>query len=87
MRGALATAAGLGVLVAVLVWTTLRGSEASCEVCMRVEGRQACMAVAAPTREEAVSQGRNNACGVLTEGMAAELACQRAVPASVTCTP
>jgi hypothetical protein len=88
VKGALWTAAGIAVFVALLAWSTLRGGAAvSCEVCMSDGTRTHCATVQAPTREEAVEAGRRNACGVLTSSMADELGCQRGAPARVACTP
>jgi hypothetical protein len=85
VRGAAATVLGIALFAGLLVYMTLREGGPSCEVCMAFEGRTACMTVTAPTQDEAVAQARNNACGILTQGMAAELACQRMPPASVSC--
>jgi hypothetical protein len=87
VRGAAVTVAGIALFAGLLVWSTLRERGPSCEVCMTFGGQTACMTVAAPTEDEAIRQAQSNACGILTQGMAVELACQRTPPASVRCEP
>jgi hypothetical protein len=82
----LATIAGVAAFGALLVWMTFRQVGTECEVCMTWGDQVRCANVVAPSAEEAMGQARNNACGVLTQGMAAELQCQRTAPRSASCT-
>jgi hypothetical protein len=85
MRGGL-TVAGVVAFAALLYWMTLQQGGVECEVCMESDGGVFCSTVVAATREQAIDQGRNKACGVMTTGMSAELACQRGAPHRATCT-
>jgi len=81
----LITVAGIAAFLAVLYWMTLQQGGIRCEVCMARNGRVHCATVVASSRDEAVEQGRNSACGVLTQGMANELQCQRSALQSLSC--
>jgi hypothetical protein len=87
VKSTLLTVLGIALFTALLAYLTLRDTGISCEVCMTWDGRTACMTVVAEAREQAITQARNNACGILTQGMAAELACQRMTPTTVVCEP
>lgn len=85
MRKALLVAAGVAAFATVLAVATLRQTGVSCEVCMEVGGRSLCSTVVAASTDDALAEARRNACDLLTEGMTAELACQRTMPRSSTC--
>jgi hypothetical protein len=62
-----------------LLWTlTVAQQGATCEVCMAFEGRRACKAASAATRDEAMQHATATACALLGGGVTEDLACQRA---------
>jgi len=87
VRSVLLTVAGVASFAALLAWMTFRQVSVDCEVCVSWKGGQHCAQVSAGTADEALRQGVNTACGVLTAGMADELECQRAAPHRSRCAP
>jgi hypothetical protein len=71
--------------VGLLAWTTLRGSDVSCQVCVASGSLRQCGTVSAETREAALAAAHAKACGVLSNSVTSDLACQRVAPASVDC--
>jgi hypothetical protein len=81
----LATLLVIAAFGGLLAWTTLRGADETCEVCVEWGGRRHCSTVSARTREDAQQRAQLAACGVLGGGMSDELQCQRSQPASHRC--
>ena len=73
------------VLVAALIYTTVRETGVSCDVCMEFEGRSACNTAAAPDLEQARMQATTGACTSLAGGVTDSLRCSRTPPTSVKC--
>jgi len=84
IRG-LAIVAALGLAVAGLLWLTISGPQATCEVCVVFEGRRACRTVSAGSPDEATRHAQSTACSLVTGGVTGDLACQRTEPESIRC--
>jgi hypothetical protein len=78
--------AGLALIGAVVVSTSLMVGGVRCELCVRFQGREACRAVDGTTEEEARTAAQTNACALLASGVTQTMACERTPPASATCT-
>ena len=74
------------VFVAVLLFSTIRSQQVTCEVCVAFNGGQRCAKASGQDRSAATSAAQTTACGPLANGMDQTIACGRIVPASVTCT-
>jgi hypothetical protein len=80
--------AGLGiaaVVIAVLYYASLAGSQVTCEACLEFGGRSECRTASGSDREEAVSGAISGVCAVLAGGVTEGLQCQRTPPRSVRC--
>jgi len=74
-----------GVLfLAVLIYSSLALRQHRVEVCVAFNGQQNCRTASGPTREEAQRTATDNACALLTTGMAESMACASQPPASIT---
>jgi hypothetical protein len=71
--------------VAALWALTVAQQGATCEVCMAFEGRRACKAASAATRDEALHYATATACALLGGGVTEDLACQRTPPERARC--
>ena len=84
-RGWVATAAVLIPVIGIVVYTSLRVGTIDCEVCIRMDGREACRTVTAATREDALRGAIDNACAQLTSGVTGTLRCSRTEPSRAEC--
>ena len=77
----------LGVLAAVIyiVSSSMGTSKLSCEVCVELEGREACRTARGSTREEAIQTAHDNACAQITNGRTESILCGGIEPKTVTC--
>ena len=73
----------LGMIVA----SSLRQGGVSCEVCITFKGRSQCRTASAVKEYDARRAAADNACALISSGMADGIACGNTVPDSVTCTP
>jgi hypothetical protein len=73
------------ILFAALIYTTLRDTEVSCEVCIEFEGRSACNTAAGPDVALARMQATSGACASLSSGVTNSIRCNSTPPASVQC--
>ncbi len=75
-------------LFAAIVWFTLHeGSGVTCEACMDFSGESNCATAVAPLREEAEQGAIMSACSIIAHGVTETVACQRARPRELRCTP
>jgi len=72
------------VFLAVLVYSTLELRQHRVEVCVSFNGQQDCRIASGPTREAAQRTATDNACALLTRGMAESMACTGQPPAKIT---
>ena len=72
------------VLLAVLIYSTLALRQHRVEVCVLFNGQQDCRVASGPTREDAQRTATDNACALLTRGMAESMACSSQPPARIT---
>ena len=79
----LVIAAGIVLLLGVLVYSTLSLARFECEVCMTFNGWSACRVAAGATREEAIRTASDNACAFLASGRTDSMACGRTPPTSI----
>ncbi len=79
----LVIAAGVVLLLGVIVYSTLSLARYECEVCMTFNGRSACRVAAGTTREEAVRTATDNACAFLASGRTDSMACGRTLPTRI----
>ena len=84
MRVAIGTLLAL-VFLAALVFTTLRETAVSCEVCVDFGGQSACRRSSAADRDQALQMAQSTACAVLAGGVTQGLSCQRTPPRTATC--
>ncbi len=79
----LVIAAGIVLLLGVIVYSTLSLARYECEVCMTFNGRSACRVAAGATREETIRTASDNACAFLASGRTDSMACGRTPPTSI----
>ncbi len=79
----LVIAAGIVLLLGVIVYSTLSLARYECEVCMTFNGRSACRSAAGATREEALRTASDNACAFLASGRTDSMACGRTPPTRI----
>ncbi len=79
----LVIAAGIVLLLAALVYSTLSLARYECEVCVSFRGRSACRVAAGATREEAIRTASDNACAFLASGRTDSMACGRTPPTRI----
>ena len=84
--GVIVTILGLLVLVMVVA-SSMRQGSVSCEVCITFKGRSLCRTASATGEDEARRTAADNACALISSGMADGIACSNTPPDSVTCTP
>ena len=82
---AIITVAIVVLTLGVLILAMMQQAEVSCEVCVTFQGRTACREALGSDRDEAIRTATDNACGLLTRGMANSIGCQNTTPDSVTC--
>lgn len=73
------------LFVGFVLYTTMTGNEARCEVCVEVDGQQACRTASGADSEQAIRTATENACAQLVSGMSATRRCMAQPPASVSC--
>jgi hypothetical protein len=79
----LVIAAGIVLLLGVIVYSTLSLARYECEVCVTFKGRSACRVAAGATREETIRTATDNACAFLASGRTDSMACGRTPPTSI----
>ena len=72
-------------VVAVVVYTSYQVSDFECEVCITIEGRQACRRVTAKTEQEGMRGATDNACAFLASGVTETMRCTHTEPTKVAC--
>jgi len=78
----------IGILiVAFVVYSSTKLSQVSCDVCLVYKGGRECRTASGTDRQQAVRTATDNACAVLSSGMADGIQCSNTPPESVTCTP
>jgi hypothetical protein len=82
---AVVTVVLLTLTLGLLALAMLRQAQVTCEVCVTFHGRTQCREAAGPDRGQAVKTATDNACGLLTSGMANSISCANTPPDSVTC--
>ena len=82
---AIVTAVLVAAMAALLVMSALRQAQVSCEACVTFHGRTQCRTAAGPDRDQATKTAIDNACGLLTSGMANSISCGNTPPDRVTC--
>jgi hypothetical protein len=68
-----------------LLYSVMRATKNTCEVCITYHGRTKCRSASGTTREEAIKTAAENACGFLASGMTESIQCTNTPPTSVTC--
>lgn len=82
---AIVTVVLVAAMAALLVMSALRQAQVSCEACVTFHGRTQCRTAAGPDRDQATQTAVDNACGLLTSGMANSISCANTPPDRVTC--
>ena len=72
------------VLLGVLVYSTMSLSQHRVEVCVEFNGQGECRTASGPTEAEAQRTATDNACALITSGMAESMACTSQPPVSIT---
>ncbi len=81
----LITLAAALAFVAFLLWSTLAGQQASCEVCVSFNGAEQCASASHASDAEALRSAQATACGPLTAGMDEIIACENRPPVRSQC--
>ncbi len=76
---------GILLFMGVVVWSTVRGAEVECEVCLVFDGDETCRLGRGASEAEALAAAHQSACGGNTSGMAESIACMNRVPERSTC--
>jgi len=84
-RVKLLLAAAVLAAFAYIVLSPARLGKVSCEVCMEFMGRDACRTARGPSREDAISTARDNACARIAFGREDSILCGGSEPESVRC--
>ncbi|MBA3260145.1 MAG: hypothetical protein H0T68_11865 [Gemmatimonadales bacterium] len=71
--------------VAFLLWSTLAAQRVECAVTVEFRGERRTATASAASEDEAVEQAQTAACGPMTEGMDASIACSRVAPIARQC--
>jgi len=86
--GKIVAVAGLVALaVALMIYSTIRLPQVSCEVCIEFQGQSKCRSASGATREDAIRTATDNACAYISSGMAAGIQCGNTPPSRTTCNP
>lgn len=85
-RGKALTVAVVVAFVAFLLWSTLAGQKAQCEVCVEFNGQRNCATASHASEAEAARSAQSTACGPLARGMNESIACSNRPPVSRRCT-
>lgn len=83
--GLIVTILGLVALV-LIVMSSMKQGSVSCEVCITFKGRSQCRTASATGEEDARRAATDNACALISSGMADGIACSNTPPDSVICT-
>lgn len=83
----IAFAALAALALALIVYSSFRQSQVSCEVCISYAGTSQCRTASGTTREEAIRTATNNACTYISSGMSDSIRCGNTPPSRVTCDP
>lgn len=73
----------VGIVLAVIVFSTFHQERLSCQVCMTFNRRRDCRTASAATREEALRTAVSNACAQLASGVTESTQCENTKPDSV----
>ncbi len=76
----------LAAVVGYILFSPMQLGRVSCEVCMEFKGEKACRTAKGPSRDEAASTARDNACARIAFGREDSIRCGNTEPASVRCT-
>ncbi|MGH9322019.1 MAG: hypothetical protein ACRD21_04180 [Vicinamibacteria bacterium] len=79
-------AIALAAVFAYILLSPTRLGKVSCEVCMEFKGQEACRTAKGPSRDEAISTARDNACARIAFGREDSILCGNSQPASIGCT-
>ena len=80
--------AALAMAIFVLiVFSSFRQSQVTCEVCIAYKGASQCRTASGATQEDAMRTAQDNACTFLSSGRAESIQCSNIKPTSVTCSP
>ena len=74
----------LGVVLAVVIYSSMGLRKFTCEVCMEFNGRTNCATASGTTEEEALRTATDTACATISAGMTDSIQCSRTPPLSVT---
>ncbi len=74
----------LGVVLVVVVYSSMGLRKFTCEVCMQFKGRSNCATASGTTEEEAIRTATDTACATISAGMTDSIQCGRTPPVSVT---
>jgi hypothetical protein len=75
------------VVLGVIVYTSFHLAAYGVEVCMNFGGRSACSTAKGTSKEEALQNAMQTACGQIAFGVTDTIACSRAEPAKETWLP
>jgi hypothetical protein len=73
----------VGIVLAVIFFSTFRQERVSCRVCMTFNGRRDCRTASATNRQEAQRTAVSNACGLIAQGVTESIQCENTKPDSV----
>ena len=73
----------IGIVVAVIVYSSMGLRKYTVEVCMDYKGRTNCATASGTTKEEAIRTATDTACATISAGMTESIQCSRTPPASI----
>jgi hypothetical protein len=76
---------GIVLAMGYMIYTTMTGSELSCEVCIEFRGVTECRRATGKDRLEAETAAASTACSLLSGGVTDGIACRNTTPKSVSC--
>ena len=82
----IALAVAIAVLVGYILFSPMQLGKVSCEVCVDFKGQKACRTARGPSRDEAATTARDNACARVAFGREDSILCGNTEPESVRCT-
>jgi hypothetical protein len=72
-----------GVLLAVLIYSSMQLSQHTCRACVTYKGQTNCATASGTSREEAVRTATATACGPISGGVTGSIDCGNTPPTSI----
>lgn len=73
----------IGIVIALIAYSTLTGKRYRAEVCVAYQGRSACKTVTGKSETSVLRGGISNACADIASGVTQTMGCEQSQPQSV----